>query len=332
MAGVALKSSFKQRASNVNFRKGLVVFQFAISVTMIVATVGVFLQLKHIRTLHLGLEREGLVFVPREGALKDRVDMVTYELLNRPGISGVTVSGQNPLNVGNNTTSVGWLGKPRDTSPIFFVVNAGYDYVGTMGMQLADGRDFSRAHHDSTSYLLNEAAAQLMGGDMLGKKIKVYGDEGEIVGVVKNFSMNSLYSSVSPTVIHFAPESSGRLYVRTQAEQVTEALANLKAVCEQFNPGYPFEYEFLDQVFEQTYRSEAVMGTLANIFAIISVIISCLGLWGLAAFTFEQRTKEVGIRKVMGASAAGLAAYIPQILSNWYLPESLSHYQWLVIL
>lgn len=309
---VALKSSFKQRAGNVTFRKGLVVFQFAISVTIIVATIGVFLQLEHIRTSNLGMDRGGLIFVQREGVLKDRLDMITVELLKRPGISGVTISGQDPLNVRNNTTSVGWLGKQPNSNPIFFIVNAGYDYVSTMDMKMAEGRDFSRSHYDSSNYLVNEVSAQLMGGDVVGKKIKVYGDEGTIVGVVKNFSMNSLYSAVSPTVIRFAPKSSSRLYVRANAGETSEALASLKTVCEQFNPGYPFEYQFLDQVFEQTYRSEVVMGKLANIFAGISIVISCLGLLGLAAFTVEQRMKEVGIRKVLGASAAGIATLLSQ--------------------
>ncbi|MBT1701059.1 ABC transporter permease, partial [Fulvivirgaceae bacterium PWU4] len=185
-----------------------------------------------------------------------------------------------------------------------------YDYVETMGMALTAGRDFSRAHVDSTNYLVNEEAAQLMGGDVVGKKIKVYGTEGEIVGVLKNFSMNSLYSPVEPTVVRFDPPRCGRLYVRTKAGQISEALASMKAVCEQFNPGYPFEYTFLDQVFEQTYRSETIMGKLANIFAVISVFISLLGLLGLTAFTVEQRTKEVGIRKVLGASVAGIAALL----------------------
>lgn len=307
---VALRSSFRQRTGNVTFRKGLVVFQFALSVMMIVATVGVFLQLDHLRKVNLGLKREGLVFVPREGALGEKFDVVVQELLNRPGVASVTSSGQDPLKIDNNTTSVRWQGKAPDSKPIFFIINASYDYVETMGMELAAGRDFSRAHTDTKNFLVNEEAAQLIGGDVVGKMIKVYGDEGQIVGVLKNFRMNSLYSPIDPTVIRFDPPRCGRLYVRTKAGQIPEALASLKAVCEQFNPGYPFEYTFLDQVFEQTYKSEAIMGTLANIFAVISVFISCLGLLGLTAFTVEQRTKEVGIRKVLGASIAGIATLL----------------------
>lgn len=306
----ALKSRVRPGAGNVTFRKGLVVFQFAISVTMIVATVGVYLQLGHIRTLNLGMERDGLVFVPREGVLGERFETVVQELLMRPGIASVTSSGQDPLNVGNNTTGVRWQGKTPGTSPIFFIVNASHDYVQTMGMELVEGSDFMRSQADTMRYMVNEEAAALMGGDVLGKRIKVYGDEGEIVGIIKNFSMKSLYSAVDPTIIRFHPPSSGRLYVRTMPGQIQEGLASLKAVCEQFNPGYPFEFTFLDQVFEQTYRSETVMGTLANIFAFVSIVISCLGLLGLTAFTVEQRTKEVGIRKVLGASVTGIATLL----------------------
>jgi putative ABC transport system permease protein len=306
----ALKSRVRPGSGSATFRKGLVVFQFAISVLMTVATVGVYLQLNHIRTLNLGLDREGLVFVPREGELGKRFETVAQELLRQTGIASVTSSGQNPLNIGNNTTGVDWQGKTAGTSPIFFIVNASHDYVQTMGMELAAGSDFSRMQADTLRFIVNEEAAALLGGDVLGSRIKVYGDEGEIVGIVKNFSMKSLYSSVDPTIIQFKPQWAGRIYVRTKPGQIQEALAGLKTVCEQFNPGYPFEYTFLDQVFEQTYRSETVLGQLANIFAAVSILISSLGLLGLTAFTVEQRTKEVGIRKVLGASASGIATLL----------------------
>ncbi|MEJ1240299.1 ABC transporter permease [Chryseolinea sp. T2] len=307
---VAALKSFRQRQGYITIRKTLVVFQFAISVTMIVATIGVFLQLDHMRSVNLGLQREGLLYLPREGALQDRYEAAVQELMKRPGIESVTSSGQDPLKVMNNTTGVGWPGKTPGSHPIFFIINASHDYVRTIGMELAAGRDFSQAFNDSASYIVNEEAAALMGGDILGTKIKVYGDEGQVVGVVKNFSMNSLRSPVEPTIIRFHPPSSGRIFVRTKQGQIPEAIASLKGVCEQFNPGYPFEYTFLDQVFEQTYKSEEVMGKLANIFAAVSIFISCLGLLGLTAFTVEQRSKEVGIRKVLGASVTGIAALL----------------------
>lgn len=306
----ALRSKLSQHSGNSIFRKGLVIFQFTLSVIMIIATAGVFLQLGHMRTLNLGMNREGLVFFPREGALAERYDLVAQQLLNSPGIASVTASGQDPLNVSNNTTSVNWPGKPADNQLIFYIINANYHYIETMGMGLIEGRDFSKEHPDSNNFLVNEEAAKLMGGNVVGKNISVYGDNGNIVGIVKNFSMNSLYSPIEPTIIRFDPPRSGRIYVRTEAGQIQEALGSLEAVCKQFNPGFPFEYTFMDQLFEKTYRSESIMGKLSNLFAFISVFISCLGLLGLIAFSVEQRTKEVGIRKVLGASVTSIATLL----------------------
>lgn len=309
---VALRGTFRQRSGSVvNLRKGLVVFQFALSVMLIVSTIAVYLQLDYIRTKNLGLDRENLLFVTREGALLERYDAVTKELLMQPGIASVTASGQNPLKIGNNTGSVNWPGKEPDNRQLFFIINASYDFAKTMRMDLVAGRDFSRAFAaDSMSYLVNEETAELMGGDVVGKIIKVYGEPGPIVGIVKNFSMNSLYSVIEPAIIRFHPEWAGYLYVRTEPGQTREALAGFEAVYKKFNPGYPIEYTFLDQDFERTYRSETVMGTLANIFAVIALLISCLGLFGLTSFTVEQRTKELGVRKVLGASVTGIVVML----------------------
>ena len=306
-----LRGTFRQRSGTVTLRKGLVVFQFALSVLLIVSTVAVYWQLDYIRTKNLGLDRENLLYVAREGALEDRFETIAAELLKEPGIAAVTSSGQNPLQIGNNTVSVDWDGKGADNQTLFYIIMANYDFVETMRMELAAGRDFSRDFTaDSMYYIVNEETARLIGGDVVGQTLEVYGDPGEIVGVVKNFSMNTLYSPIEPAIIRFEPEDIGMLFVRTELGRTREALASLERVYERFNPGYPFEYTFLDQQFEQTYRSEAVMGTLANIFAVVALFISCLGLFGLTSFTVEQRTKEVGIRKVLGASVPRLAVLL----------------------
>lgn len=307
-----LRGAFRQRSGSVlTFRKGLVIFQFGLSVLLIVSTVAVYLQLDYIRNKNLGLERENLLFVSREGALVEKYEEVAHELVMQPGISSVTASGQNPLKISNNTTSVGWPGKESDNKQLFYIINASYDFAKTMQMELVDGRDFSRAFAaDSMSYLINEKSAELMGGDVVGKVISVYGQRGPIVGVVKNFSMNSLYSPIEPAVVRFHPGWAGYLYVRTKLGQTASAIQGLEAVCKKFNPAYPLEYTFLDQDFEKTYRSETVMGTLANIFAVIALFISCLGLFGLTSLTVEQRTKELGVRKVLGASVAGIVVML----------------------
>lgn len=307
-----LRGTFRQQTGTITLRKGLVVFQFALSMLLIVSTVAVYRQLDYIRTKNLGIERENLLYVAQEGALVDRYETVAGELLEQPGIARVTSSGQNPLQIGNNTVSVGWEGKDDgENGTLFYIILANYDFVETMGMELVAGRDFSRDFTaDSRYYIVNEETARLIGGEVVGKTLSVYGDAGPIVGVVKNFSMNSLYSPIEPAIIRFAPEEIGMLYVRTEPGRTGEAIASLERVYERFNPGYPFEYTFLDQQFEQTYRSEAVMGSLASIFAVVALFISCLGLFGLTSFTVEQRTKEVGVRKVLGASVPRLVVLL----------------------
>jgi putative ABC transport system permease protein len=263
-----------------------------------------------VRTINLGMQRAGLLYLRQEGTLRERYEVVAQELLRSPGVASVTTSGQNPLQVKNNTLGVQWPGK-TDEQRLFAIINTNYDFVRTMGMELAAGRDFTREFQsDRRTYLVNEEAAKLMGGDVVGMTINVYGWEGEIVGVVKNFSMNSLYSAIEPTIIRFHPEWAGWLFVRTNVGETREALASLKAVCEKMNPEYPFEYTFVDDEFEKTYRSESVLGQLANIFAVVAIFISCLGLFGLTAFIVDQRTKEVGIRKVLGASVASITTLL----------------------
>jgi putative ABC transport system permease protein len=310
-----LRGTFRQGSGLVvDLRKGLVVFQFALSVLLIVSTAVVYLQLDYIRTKDLGLARENLLFVARGGALVNRYDAVAKELVMQPGIASVTASGQNPLEVSNNTLGVTWDGKPQDNKQLFYIINAYYDFAKTMKMELIAGRDFSGVYTDSMAYLINEETAKIIGGDsyqdVVGKIIKVYGDEGPIVGVVKNFSMNSLYSPIEPVVIRLYLPWAGNLFVRAKQGETQIAIESLTKVSQKFNPGYPLTYTFLDQQFEMRYRSEKVTAKLVNVFAVIALFISCLGLLGLTSFMVQQRTKELGVRRVLGASVSGIVVML----------------------
>jgi predicted permease len=306
-----LRGTFRQGSSVIgDLRKGLVVFQFALSVLLIVSTVVVYLQLDYMRTKDLGLARENLLFVAREGAFVNRYDAVAKELAMQPGVASVTASGQNPLEVSNNTLGVTWDGKPQDNKQLFYVINAHYDFAKTMKMELIAGRDFSGIYADSMAYLINEETAKMIGGDVLGKILKVYGEEGPIVGVVKNFSMNSLYSPIEPVVIRLYLPWAGNLFVRAKQGETQIAIESLTKVSQKFNPGYPLTYTFLDQQFEMRYRSEEVTGKLVNVFAVIALFISCLGLLGLTSFMVQQRTKELGVRRVLGASVSGIVVML----------------------
>ena len=339
-----LRGTFRKRTGSVvSFRQSLVVFQFALSVVLIVSTIAVYLQLNYIRTKNLGMDRENLLFVPREGTLMDKYETVAQELRLQPGIASVTASGQNPLEVRNNTLSVEWQGKDPNNRQLFYIINAHHDFAQTMQMEFVAGRDFSRDFTDSMSYIINEETAKMISPDkanfqdVVGKTLGVYGDNGPIVGVVKNFTMNSLYSPIEPVAIRFDLGWAENMYIRTKPGATEEAIASLETIYKKINPGYPLNYTFLDQQFEKTYRSEQVMGKLANIFAVIALFISCLGLFGLTSFTVAQRTKELGVRKVLGASVAGIVVmlsrdFLKLVVAGFVIAVPITYYvmnQWL---
>jgi putative ABC transport system permease protein len=328
-----LRSTFKARRSAVGLRKSLVVFQFAMSILLIVGTLTVYRQIDYIRQKNLGLDRENVVSLTLEGGIQQQYDAFRQELLARPGIASVTATSTNPLDVGQSTTDPTWDGKDPESVVLFHIISARHDFIETMKMEMVAGRSFSRAFAtDSVGFIVNEAAARAMGmKDPVGQRLAFWSREGQIIGVVKDFHMTSLYAPIEPTIIRLAPNDTWRLFVRTQAGQTEAALASLEAVYKKFNPAYPFAYEFLDASFEQTYRSEMVIGTLARTFAVLAVFIACMGLFGLASFTAEQRTKEVGIRKVMGASVANLVVllsrdFIVLVLIAFVLTAPVAYY------
>lgn len=303
-----LRGTFRQRPGAAYLRKGLVVFQFGLSVLLIAGTAAAYLQVEYIRTRDLGMSRENLIHVAQEGALHSQYEAVRRELLQQPGIAAVTAASTNPLSIGSSTGSVRWAGKDPDDERETYLIRASYDFIETMQMEVVAGRPFSRAFGaDDPGYVINETMARWLGGDdVVGRRISFWDQSGVVIGVVKDFDMNSLYNPIEPVLITLTPERTSRLYVRTEPGETQAALAGLQAVFEQFSPEYPFEYGFLDEAFEATYRSEVVMGQLANVFAVLAVFLSCLGLFGLASFTTEQRTKEIGVRKVLGASVPRL--------------------------
>lgn len=299
-----LRSTSSKSARGGNLRKGLVVFQFIMSIILIIGTLTVYRQLSYIRNKSLGVDRENVVYLELEGEMRSQFDAFKQELLKNPEIINVTVSSQNPLSIGNNTIGVEWDGKLEGDNTLYSNIAAGYDFVETMKIDLKEGRVFSPAFGtDSSNYIINEKAAAAMGMDQpLGQRLALWGREGSIIGVLKDFHMQSLYRPIEPVIIYLRPNRANILFVRVAAGQTREALKSLETVYSKFNPEYPFNYRFMNERFEQTYRSETVMGTLANIFSVLAILIACLGLFGLASFTAEQRSKEIAIRKVLGAS------------------------------
>lgn len=328
-----LKGTMKASPSASRFRQVLVVFQFAMSILLIIGTMTVYQQIDFIRTKNLGMDRDNLVYVTLEGGIEEQYDAFRQQLAQQPGIKGITTSSQNPLSVGNSTTDPSWDGKDPEDNTLFHVINADYDFVETMQMRVVQGRGFSREFAtDSVGYIINQETARVMGMENpVGQSLSFWGDEGHVVGVVEDFHFDTFYSPIEPLIIRHQPEDTWMLFVRTEAGRTDEALAGLELVYKQFNPSFPFEYTFLDDQFERFYRSELLLGKLASIFAFMAVFISCLGLFGLASFMAEQRTKEIGIRKVLGASVSGIVVLLSQdftklVIAAFLLAAPIAYY------
>jgi ABC-type antimicrobial peptide transport system permease subunit len=307
-----LKGTLRFKAGAVLFRQGLVVFQFSLSLLLIIGTLIAGRQVNYIRTKNLGLNRENVVYMSLEGDLPKRFDVFKQELLQSPGIQTVSASGSDPLAIGSSTTGVEWKGKDPADKTLFTQMPVSYDFTNTMKVKLLDGRDFSRNYvTDSTNYLINEEAARRMGmKSPVGKDLKFWGKSGKIIGLMKNFHLNSLRVAIEPLIIRLDTTNNYTMLIRTQAGQTEQALASMQRLAKKYNPAYPFAYEFADESFEKQYKSETLIGTLANYFAVLAIFIACLGLFGLAMFTAEQRTKEIGVRKVLGASVASIVALL----------------------
>jgi putative ABC transport system permease protein len=304
-----LKGTLRFSPATAWFRRGLVVFQFTLSIVLIIGTIVVSQQVDYVQSVNLGYNRENLIYIPLEGDLTAKYNVFKDEALKLPGVGAVSRASQSPTDIENGTLGVDWDGKDPNNTIMFTNTSAGYDFVKTMGLQLKEGREFSPVYGtDTVGYILNEEAAKRIAyKDPIGRRLKFWGHNGHIVGVVRNFHFNSLHDPIRPLIIFYGEkEQWGRAIVRTRAGQTKEALKGLETLCRQLNPKFPFTYQFADEQYRNLYKSEAVVQGLANCFAALAIFISCLGLLGLAMFTAEQRTKEFGIRKVLGAKAVTL--------------------------
>jgi len=292
-------------------RRGLVVFQFVLSMLMIVGTVVVYRQLQYIQTKSLGYDRENLIRIQGEGEIAQKYQTFKQELLRMPGIESVSHMQTSPLYNGNTTDGVDWAGKDPNVAIQFNNTWVGYDFAKTMRVKIVQGRDFSSGT-DSTNYLINQSAAKRLGyQDPVGQPLSFGKRPGKIVGVIEDFHFNSLHVPIRPLVIRLAENwNYDNILIRPQPGQTKQALASIEALCRQLNPKFPFSYSFVDAEYEKLYKSETIIGTLATVFACLAILIACLGLFGLAAFTAEQRTKEIGVRKVLGASVVNVVTLL----------------------
>jgi len=287
------------------FRKGLVVFQFMLSIILIIGTIVVKEQARYIQTMNLGYDRENLIYIPLEGDLTDKYELFKNQVQNMAGIQNVTRMTQNPTQIENGTGGVEWEGKDPTSGVEFTWSMVGYDFTKTLHTRIIRGRDFSKDFAtDSVGYILNETALKITGyKNPIGKPFTFWDKKGTIIGVLKDFHFNSVHTPINPLVLSLGENITwGEALVRTKAGQTKQALASLEKVCKELNPKFPFTYKFSDEEYQNLYANEQVINQLSNYFSILAIFISCLGLLGLVMFSAEQRTKEFGIRKVLGAS------------------------------
>jgi len=307
---LVLKGKLRNSAVELLTRKGLVVFQFAISLVLIVSMIVIYKQVAYIQSKNLGYDRDHVVYFDKEGTVAQSTDAFLAQLRNVPGVMSASTMEQNIVqaDIGSSTYGIYWPGKEKDLHVNFGVRALDLGLTETLGIQVKEGRTFSKAFGaEDTRLLINETAARIMGLEHpVGATISMWGQDKTIVGVVKDFHVTSLHESIMPMVFYFDPRHTSTVMVRLAAGQEKTALSKMAELYKQFNPGFIFEYKFLDEVFQSLYMGEQRVSLLSRYFAALAILISCLGLSGLAAFNAESRTKEIGIRKVLGASVGNI--------------------------
>ena len=297
------------------FRKGLTTFQFCLSILLLIATAVVSLQTDHIQNTNLGYEKENLLYFRVEGELSDQANYLRFKELASPltGIAMVDRSSEAPHNMGFAMAEpFDWEGRPEGTYINFMPTSVGFDFLKIMNLEVVEGRGFSRdlSADSADAFLVNEEALkQMQLEDPIGKWVSAWNKKGKIIGILKDYHTHSLHEPIKPIMVDVKEyEQFGVILVRTEKGKTKEALANLEKVYQEVNPNYPFNYQFIDQEYQALYKNEQVMSKLSNAFALVAILISCLGLLGLAMFSAEQRFKEIGIRKVLGASVSSIVA------------------------
>ncbi|MEN0047011.1 MAG: FtsX-like permease family protein, partial [Bacteroidota bacterium] len=298
-----LKGKIRRSFGDIWLRKGLVVFQFTVSIILIIAVLVVYHQIQFIQNKNLGFHKDQIIHFTRDGQLNENLNTFLAEIKNIPTVVNTAGMGSDLLENGSRTTGLRWEGYTEDNAIAFKYMRVGYDLLETMGVEMAEGRSFKEKFgKENNKIIFNEAAIQAMGlEDPIGKTVRQWGTDKQIVGVVKDFHFESLYEPIYPCFI-FLDENTSEIMIKIEAGTEKTTLAQLDAVYKKFNDGLSLDYRFLDSDYAQFYASEERIAKLSKYFASIAILISCLGLLGLVTFSAQRRKREIGIRKVLGAS------------------------------
>lgn len=338
-----LKGEMKGSWGELWARRGLVVFQFSLSVILIVSVLVIYKQIEFVQTKNLGYKKDNLIRIPIEGKLESSLETFLTEVRRMPGVINASSMGHNLLGRNNNTSGLEWEGKNPKDEILFENIRVNYDMIETLGVEFIEGRSFSRDHSTDTSAIIfNEAAIKVMGmKDPIGKVIKLWDQYNlEIIGVVKDFHFQSLHDVVNPLFFVLNQENTWNMMIRLEGGKEKETLKSINNLYSSFNPGFTFDYTFQDVEYARQYSAEQRVASLSGYFAVFAILISCLGLFGLAAFTAERRLKEIGIRKALGSSSTRIVLLLSGdftrmvllsiilglplsywFLSEWFLPR-----------
>ncbi|MFT3703032.1 MAG: ABC transporter permease [Agriterribacter sp.] len=303
------KGNTKSGSGNLLFRNALVVIQFTASIILLVGTVVIYNQLTFIKDRNPGFEKSNLLYMPIKGDLWNRQQALKNELKQNPLTTDFTVTSDLPANLLSGNGSADWEGKNPNLQMNYTFMDVNEDFIDVFKLKLVNGRSFSRSFPaDSNNFMVNEKMLGIMGLDAtkaVGKKFSYTGRSGTIVGVVKDFNFKPVQQAIEPLILRYNKDG-GFLIVRTMPGKNDETIKALSKISQELNPSYPFKFDFLDQEMANLYKGEQQMGGIFNLFAVLGIFIASLGLYGLSAFMAEQRTKEIGVRKVLGASVVEL--------------------------
>jgi ABC-type antimicrobial peptide transport system permease subunit len=321
--GKVLKKTFTANPKGSVFRKVLVVVQFSLSIFLIIGTTVVDNQIDYIRNRKLGFKKENLIYMPLAGGIRQQYEAVKNEWLRNTNIVSVTASSNLP-SFGRNwaTGNLDWEGKNPEETILMQGVDVDYDFFETFGMQMKAGREFSKdfVADENSSVILNETAINIMGlSSPVGKRFSVGDWQGTIVGIVQDYNFKSLHNKIEPLILTMVNRQLNYMFVRIKGQNMPDAIKFLKSQWEHHNPQFTFEYGFVDTLLGNLYANEEKVRTLFNYFTFLAIFISCLGLFGLAFYLTEQRTKEIGVRKVLGASVPKIVTMLSKEFIKWVL-------------
>lgn len=302
-----LKGNLKQGAEGSRFRRVLVVVQFSLSILLIIGTAVVYKQLNYMKNARLGWDKEHLLYIPLRADIRKSYDSLKQEMLKSAQILGVSGTWHMPTYMGSNSGGAQWEDKDPQQQVLIGFNFVDFDFIETLKIEIVEGRSFSKEFSSdlSKTFIVNEEVEKIMGREsVVGEKFSFVGVDGTIIGVMKNFHYQPIRYKIEPMAFLVSPDRINFVLVRIPPEDVADSIAYMEDVWNRVIPNYPLEYRFMDERYDQMYRAEERIGILLRYFAALAVFVACLGLFGLASFTAERRTKEIGIRRVLGASVA----------------------------